>query len=91
MPRADMAARHDQGQKQRRIVLDAHPFQRVIAVRQPDPLRPPQNAEINPPAARSTAFNLHPRKGGAQPVQQRIGATGLRCVGMGQKRGYDPI
>ena len=53
------------GQEQRRIMLDAQPLKRVVAVRQPDPLGVGEDAGINPPAAGGAAFDLDRRMSGA--------------------------
>ncbi len=62
MARADMAAGDGKRQEQRRVMLDAQPFQRVVAVRQPDALGALQDAEIDPTATRGAAFNLDLRE-----------------------------
>ena len=80
-PRANVRACHCNRQKQRRIVLDAQPFESVVAVGEPDTLCALHNAEIDAAPARSAAFNFHMREVGAQTVDQGVGAACLIRVG----------
>ena len=62
-------------------MLDAHPLQSIVAVRQPDPLRAFQDAEVDAAATGGAAFDLDLRKVGAQTIDQGIAAARLICVG----------
>ena len=73
-----MASRDCHGQKQRGFVLNAQTLQRVVAVGEPDPVGAREDAEIDPPAARGAAFDLHPGVRRAQPVEQRVNTV---CLG----------
>ena len=79
-----MAARHRHGQEQCGSVLNAQPFDCVVAVTQPQALRARQDAEIDAPPTGCTAFDLYIRKCTAQSIHQSIGATCLRRIRHGQ-------
>ncbi len=79
--RPDVAATDGHRQEQGGVVLDAHPLQSIVAVRQPDPLCAFQDAEVDAPATGGAAFDLDLRKVGTQTVDQGITAARLICVG----------
>ena len=84
MARPHVATGNGHRKEKSSFVLDAEPLNRVITIRQPDPLGPAKNPKINSSTARRTAFDLNFREITPKTFQQLPSALSLCDVGVGK-------